>query len=183
MPNLNVKNLRYMGHDEFRVLTAVEMGMKNHELVPTPLIESISGLKRGGAFKVPPRPRAQPIARPRRADRPRHARSQIVMLLCKNKLVAHQSKPYDGYRLTFKGYDYLALKALSKRGAVAAVGIQIGVGKESDIFTVNNEEGVEMCAHRQEREAPRGAAKWSGSCAARTKPRLHPAAGASSCTG
>ena len=72
----------------------------------------------------------------------------MVKLLCKNKLVAHQSKPYDGYRLTFKGYDYLALKALTKRGAVAAVGIQIGVGKESDIFTVNNEEGVEMCAAR-----------------------------------
>ena len=58
MPNLDVKALRYMGHDEFRVLTAVEMGMKNHELVPMSLVESISGLKRGGAFKArvaPPR--------------------------------------------------------------------------------------------------------------------------------
>ena len=44
--------LRFMSSDEFRVLTATEMGMKNHELVPTPLIESISGLRRGGAFKV-----------------------------------------------------------------------------------------------------------------------------------
>ena len=52
MPNLDVKALRYMGHDEFRVLTAVEMGMKNHELVPMSLVESISGLKRGGAFKA-----------------------------------------------------------------------------------------------------------------------------------
>ena len=52
MPNLDVKALRYMSADEFRVLTACEMGMKNHELVPTTLIESLSGLKRGGAFKV-----------------------------------------------------------------------------------------------------------------------------------
>ncbi len=41
-----------MSAEEFRVLVAVEMGMKNHEIVPTPLIESISGLKRGGAYKV-----------------------------------------------------------------------------------------------------------------------------------
>ena len=48
-----------MGTDEFRVLTSVEMGMKNHEVVPTPLIETISGLKRGGAFTVPVRVRVR----------------------------------------------------------------------------------------------------------------------------
>jgi RIO-like serine/threonine protein kinase len=37
----------------------------------------------------------------------------------------------DGYRLTYMGYDYLALKALCARGAIAGVGSQIGVGKES----------------------------------------------------
>ena len=47
-----LQGLRFMSSDEFRVLTATEMGMKNHELVPSPLIESISGLKRGGTFKV-----------------------------------------------------------------------------------------------------------------------------------
>ena len=70
---------------------------------------------------------------------------QVAQLLCKNKLVAHQSVPYQGYRLTFKGYDYLALKTLSKRGSVSAMGIQIGVGKESDIFTVHTEEAEEVC--------------------------------------
>ena len=72
-------------------------------------------------------------------------RRQLVKDLCKHKLVQHQSKPYDGYRLTFKGYDYLGLKALSKRSSVSSVGIQIGVGKESDIFTVNTDEGEEVC--------------------------------------
>lgn len=49
-----------------------------------------------------------------------------------------QSSPYihgfeidDGYRLTYGGYDYLAMRALSKRDSMYSVGNQIGVGKES----------------------------------------------------
>jgi RIO kinase 2 len=118
--NLDAKMLRFMSADEFRVLVAAEMGMKNHEIVPTTLIESISGLKRGGVFK-------------------------LIASLAKTKLIAHSSIPYDGYRLTSKGYDYLALKAFSKRGTLGAMGIQIGVGKESDVFTVVTPEGVEVC--------------------------------------
>ena len=30
----------------------VEMGMKNHELVPTPLVASIADLKHGGSHKI-----------------------------------------------------------------------------------------------------------------------------------
>jgi len=44
--------IQYLTKEHFRVLTAVEMGMKNHELVPHQLIESLSGLKRSQAFKV-----------------------------------------------------------------------------------------------------------------------------------
>ena len=50
---------------------------------------------------------------------------QLIKLLAKNKLVKHQSKPYDGYRLTAKGYDYLALKSLAKRGTLQSLGIQV----------------------------------------------------------
>jgi len=46
----------------------------------------------------------------------------------------------DGYRLTNGGYDYLALKVLSTRDSVLSVGNQIGVGKESDIYLVANDE-------------------------------------------
>ncbi len=35
---------------------------------------------------------------------------------------------YDGYRLTYLGYDYLAIKALVNRGAIAGVGRQVGRG-------------------------------------------------------
>ena len=47
---LDVNVLRYLSRDDFRVLTAVEMGQKNHEIVPTSLVDSIAGLRRGGTF-------------------------------------------------------------------------------------------------------------------------------------
>lgn len=55
-----------------------------------------------------------------------------------------------GYRLAYPGYDYLALKALCARDVVYSVGNQIGVGKESDIYIVADEEGVQyaMKLHR-----------------------------------
>jgi RIO kinase 2 len=34
--------LKYLTKDDFRVLTAIEMGMRNHEIVPVDLIQSIS---------------------------------------------------------------------------------------------------------------------------------------------
>lgn len=37
----------------------------------------------------------------------------------------------DGYRLTYSGYDYLALRSLSKSGHIKDIGNQIGTGKES----------------------------------------------------
>lgn len=51
----------------------------------------------------------------------------------------------DGYRLTNTGYDYLALKSLTLRTSVSSFGNQIGVGKESNIYTVSNDEGVPLC--------------------------------------
>lgn len=36
-----------------------------------------------------------------------------------------------GYRLTFLGYDYLALKAFASRDILYSIGNQIGVGKEA----------------------------------------------------
>jgi RIO kinase 2 len=51
----------------------------------------------------------------------------------------------DGYRLTNSGYDYLALKTLTSRNIVSSFGNQIGVGKESNIYVVTNEEGQPLC--------------------------------------
>ncbi|KAG9487981.1 hypothetical protein GDO78_007662 [Eleutherodactylus coqui] len=120
MGKLNVVLLRYLSRDDFRVLTAVEMGMRNHEIVPASLIASIASLKHGGCNK-------------------------ILRELVKHKLVAYErTKTVQGYRLIYGGYDYLALKTLSSRDVVTSVGNQMGVGKESDIYIVADEEGQQL---------------------------------------
>ncbi|KAI8894159.1 RIO1 family-domain-containing protein [Globomyces pollinis-pini] len=114
---LDAKLLRYLTNDDFRVLTATEMGSRNHEVVPTQLIANIAQIRQSGIHKV-------------------------ISVLAKNNLIAKvQHTKYDGYRLTYGGYDYLALKTMSKRGSINSVGNQIGVGKESDIYLVADEEG------------------------------------------
>lgn len=114
---LDPSALRYLSDDDFRVLTAIEMGMRNHELVPIPLISAISGLRHGGYMKS-------------------------LKEVHKNKLVHKETKRYVGYRLTSMGYDYLALRALVKRGVIEAVGRAIGVGKEADVFIVSASEAL-----------------------------------------
>ena len=52
MVKLDVTMLKYLSREDFRVLTAVEMGQKNHELVPLELIASIASLRAGGVHKV-----------------------------------------------------------------------------------------------------------------------------------
>ncbi|KAJ1842744.1 Serine/threonine-protein kinase rio2 [Coemansia sp. RSA 486] len=109
-----------MSNDDFRVLTAIEVGSRNHDIVPAPLIAQLSHLRGGGANK-------------RIGD------------LIKRKLIAtEQNSKYKGYKLVYAGYDYLALRTLSKRGTVTSVGNQIGVGKESDIFVVAGEDEKEV---------------------------------------
>ena len=46
----------------------------------------------------------------------------------------------DGYKLTYLGYDYLAIKTLVQRGLISGVGRRIGVGKES---------GMHACCERK----------------------------------
>ncbi|XP_023330318.1 serine/threonine-protein kinase rio2 isoform X2 [Eurytemora carolleeae] len=121
MGKLNVTMLRYLTREDFRVLTAVEMGMKNHELVPGSLIASIASLRHGGVHKM-------------------------LRELCKHRLLSYERGPrYDGYRLTNAGYDYLALKTLTSRDVIGSFGNQIGTGKESNIYVVGGPGGDQRC--------------------------------------
>ncbi|GLJ42583.1 hypothetical protein SUGI_0882710 [Cryptomeria japonica] len=101
------------------------MGMRNHEIVPVELVDRIAGLKHGGTYKN-------------------------LRTLLRHKLVHHDSSKYDGFRLTYMGYDFLAIKTFVIRGVIVGVGRQIGVGKESDIFEVVTEDGrtLAMKLHR-----------------------------------
>lgn len=122
---LDVEVLRYLSKEDFRVLTAVEMGMRNHEIVPAELIDRIASLKHGGTYKV-------------------------LKNLLKHKLVHHDSSKYDGFRLTYLGYDFLAIKTLVNRGVISSIGRKLGTGKESDIYEVAAEDGtvLAMKLHR-----------------------------------
>ncbi|KAL9625263.1 MAG: hypothetical protein Q9160_000665 [Pyrenula sp. 1 TL-2023] len=117
---LDTKSLRYLNNEDWRVLTAlifraaqVETGSRNHEVVPTPLIVSLSGLRSpGGVHKS-------------------------ISNLAKASLVAKvKNSAYDGYRLTYGGLDHLALHAHLKANTFTSLGSQIGTGKESDIYLV-----------------------------------------------
>lgn len=71
---------------------------------------------------------------------------KILKELVRHKLVCYEhSKHCEGYRLTFLGYDYLALKAFANRKTIQSVGNQIGVGKESDVYIVADESGQQLC--------------------------------------
>ena len=101
--------LKYLNKDDFRVLTAIEMGMRNHEIVPVELIQSISKI------------RSTSVRR-------------ILANLLKHKLIKHTKIQYDGYSLNFLGYDFLAIHSLIKQGILVQIGTKIGVGKESDVY-------------------------------------------------
>lgn len=121
MGKLDVKIMRYLSRDDFRVLTAVEMGMKNHDWVPAALIAQIAHLHHGGLIT-------------------------ILKELCKRRLISYENtKQYVGYSLTNTGYDYLALKALAARDWINCFGNQIGVGKESNIYVVSKDNEIFYC--------------------------------------
>ena len=135
MPRFNVSLLRFLSKEDFRVLHSLEVGMRNHELVPLSLVSGIAQIPQGQIYK-------------------------ILRNLSQNKLISFEHKKHcrvEGYRLTCLGYDYLALKALSLRGSVASVGNQIGKGKESDVYVVANDEGEQLCLkiHRLGRTSSR----------------------------
>ncbi|KAK6363505.1 Serine kinase [Orbilia blumenaviensis] len=118
---LDTRAIRYLTAEDWRVLTAVEMGSKNHEVVPTPLISQISGLR--GASGV----------------------NRCISNLAKVGLIAKvKNAKYDGYRLTYGGLDYLALNTFIKRKSIYSIGNQVGVGKESDIYVVADESGKQV---------------------------------------
>ncbi|KAJ5226988.1 Serine/threonine-protein kinase rio2 [Penicillium citrinum] len=117
---LDAKAIRYLTSEDFRVLQGVEAGSRNHEVVPTPLISQLSGLRGGSGVH------------------------RAISNLAKTNLIAKvKNAKYDGYRLTYGGLDYLALNAHQKQKCVYSVGNQIGVGKESDIVVVAHSSGAQ----------------------------------------
>jgi len=102
--------LKTLKSDDYRVLNAIELGMRRHEFVPVDW-----------------------IARFVDADIERVEGN--LRRLNKLGLVQRCLGNYTGYVLTFRGYDCLALHVFKKRNLVKGIGLTpIGVGKEADVY-------------------------------------------------
>lgn len=103
---------RQLQPEDFRILLAIELGMARHEFVPRDFVVSYATVDKGLIEK------RLPILAQGRLIR-RHAAGGL---------------PYEGFDLTYAGYDCLAMNALVKRDAVSAIGKSLGLGKESDVY-------------------------------------------------
>lgn len=124
---LDTSHMRYLTADDFKVLQGVEIGSRTHELVPVTMIHHYGGMKSPSGTNK--------------------AIGDLAKLNLINRL---RNAKYDGFRLTYNGYDYLALKSMLNRNSLYSVGTTIGVGKESDIYSVSDPKGVQkvMKIHR-----------------------------------
>ncbi|MGQ9542536.1 MAG: RIO1 family regulatory kinase/ATPase domain-containing protein [Candidatus Bathyarchaeia archaeon] len=105
------ERFRTLEKNDLRILSAIEFLMRRHEYAP---IEDIIHLTR------------------LRVDDVTHRIGELSrghLLLKSPKRIA-----YDGYALTYLGYDALALRFLVVSGVLEAIGKPLGVGKESDIY-------------------------------------------------
>ena len=102
--------------EDFRILAVIEAGLRHRRYVPKEEILAHSKMDLADLTYYL-----------RRADRLR--------------LVERCGQPYEGYRLLPKGYDFLALNALTRRNRVDAIGDRIAVGKESEVYEAVEEGG------------------------------------------
>lgn len=65
------------------------------------------------------------------------------------ELLEQKTIQYKGYRLTFEGYDSLALRTFSERETVRDVGAPLGVGKESDVYEARSFRPLALKYHRE----------------------------------
>ncbi|KAL8633897.1 hypothetical protein Q9189_000408 [Teloschistes chrysophthalmus] len=134
---LDTTQLRYLTPEDWRVLTAVEIGSKNHEVIPTSLILQISNLRSGsGAHKsISTLAKANLIARVKNA---KCLSPPLPHIRYGSEDMEQLANGFadDGYRLTYGGLDYLALHTHFQRKTLQSTGPCIGTGKESDIHLV-----------------------------------------------
>ncbi|MCX8176640.1 MAG: serine/threonine protein kinase, partial [Candidatus Bathyarchaeota archaeon] len=111
-----VKKFKETKVEDFKVLLAIESGMKKHEYVPFEKIVNYSKLS---------------------VDKVEH----IVNRLNRLRLVRSITSPYKGYCLNYFGYDFLALKFFVDSGFLKAIGKPLGVGKEADVYEALTPDG------------------------------------------
>ena len=114
--------LRGLEPSDFRILLGTELGMSSREYVPLSRIVRYANLLEEEVGK------------------------RLPGLVNKRLLYSASTGTlgYQGYRLTFAGYDCLALNALVKRNVVEALGPPLGLGKESDVYSAKGKNGADI---------------------------------------
>jgi RIO kinase 2 len=67
----------------------------------------------------------------------------------RRELVERRTIQYEGYTLTDRGYDVLALHTFAERDTIDGVGAPLGVGKESDVLEVRSFRPLALKFHRE----------------------------------
>ena len=67
----------------------------------------------------------------------------------RHELIQRKTIQYEGYQLTFEGYDALALRTFAERDTIEGVGAPLGVGKESDVYEAQSFRPMALKYHRE----------------------------------
>ncbi len=112
-----VKAYESLDKADLRVLRIVELGHRRHEYVPVELVLAYSHM-------------------------PKTAVSRSLAKLNWLGMLVRRVGPYMGYKMTFLGYDCLAIHTLRKRGTIEYISsAPIGVGKESVVYMGGSADG------------------------------------------
>ncbi len=104
-----INAFKKLDEDDFEILEAIERGIRAYEHVPIKIISLISGF-----------PEDEVVFR--------------LDKLNKLELILRWGGSYLGFELNSNGHDCLALNALVRANVIEAIGMPIGVGKESDVY-------------------------------------------------
>ncbi len=110
--------------EDFHLLSGVEQGMRFSEYVNRDKLTDFSRLSKEDVDY--------------RLDR------------CEDReLVERKTMQYEGFKLTFEGYDALALHTFVERDTLGGFGSPLGVGKESDVYEVQSYKPLALKYHRE----------------------------------
>ena len=65
------------------------------------------------------------------------------------ELIERKTIQYEGYQLTFEGYDALALRTFAERETIDGVGSPLGFGKEGDVYEAQSFKPLALKYHRE----------------------------------
>ena len=116
--------IRELEPEDFHLLSGVEQGMRFSEYVNRDKLTDFSRLSEENVDY--------------RLDR------------CEDRgLVERKTIQYEGFKLTFEGYDALALHTFVERDTIEGFGAPLGVGKESDVYEVQSYKPLALKYHRE----------------------------------